>query len=434
MIVTEHPRARRAREDAILFVDNIKELFRRHGARRSPQVVHSDAVSSIPSRDSPLNGNTTSAPRRLLRATPLCLRLYLPVALLLTSVYWFGQAGWYRTAAAGNPEFGVNFSCKQTEYLGLACEPAFVRILDDLGVRHIRISAYWSDIERRPGEYDFRSVDRLLDIARSRDALVTVSIGMRAQRYPEFWFPTWLRREAGLSPEELPEDNPIVRSALLAYLKVAAEHIGAHPAVEAIQVENEPFVPSYAYETGWQIRPEFLAEEIALVRANDPGGHPIVVSHASWTRLDDHWRWILDRADVIAQSVYVKRQRGPWHWFYIFPYRLGPLTADLRGQADEAKRRGKSLWVGELQAEPFESPTIDVRRISTDRAASFSVRRFDANVELAARSGATRVYLWGAEWWLYLHDARGEPELWTKARQLFRGNSTEDGTADGRSR
>jgi hypothetical protein len=360
--------------------------------------------------------------------------VYVPVALLLTSVYWLGQLGWYRTATAGNPEFGVNFSCKQTEYLGLACEPAFVRILDDLGVRHVRISAYWSDIERRPGDYDFRSVDRLLDIARSRDALVTVSIGMRAQRYPEFWFPTWLRRQAGLSAEELPEDNPMVRPALLAYLKVAAEHIGAHPAVEAIQVENEPFVPSYAYETRWRIRPEFLAEEIALVRANDPGGHPIVVSHASWTRLDDHWRWILDNADVVAQSVYVKRQRGPWDWFYIFPYRLGPLTADLRQQAGDAIHRDKALWIGELQAEPFESPTVDVRQVPTDQAASFSARRLDANVELAARSGASRVYLWGAEWWLYLRDARGEPELWTKARQLFRGDPADDDSAGGRSR
>jgi hypothetical protein len=369
-----------------------------------------------------------------MQATPVSLRLFLPVAMLLTLVYGLGQSGWYRTAAAGDPEYGVNFSCKQAEYLGLACAPLFERILDDLGVRHVRISAYWSDIERRPGDYDFRSVDRLLDIARSRDARVTVSIGMRAQRYPEFWFPTWLRRSAELSPDQFPEDNPVVRTALLSYLEAAAAHIGAHPAVEAIQVENEPFVPSYAYETRWRIRPEFLAEEIAVVRAHDPGGHPIVVSHASWTRLDDHWRWILDYADVVAQSVYVKRQRGPWDWFYIFPYRLGPLTADLRRQAGEAERREKELWIGELQAEPFEAPGVDVRQIPTGQAASFSAQRFDSNVELAARSGATRVYLWSAEWWLYLHDVRDEPELWTKARALFRKEPAGDGTTGRQSR
>jgi hypothetical protein len=226
----------------------------------------------------------------------------------------------------------------------------------------------------------------------------------------------------------------MVRTALLSYLEVAAAHVGAHPTIEAIQVENEPFVPSYAYETGWRIRPEFLAEEIAVIREHDPGGHPIVVSHASWTRLDDHWRWILDHADVVAQSVYVKRQRGPWDWLYIFPYRLGLLTADLRQQAGEAERRDKALWVGELQAEPFESPAVDVRQIPTDQAASFSARRFDTNIELAARSGATRVYLWGAEWWLYLHDVRGEPELWTKARRLFREEQADNGAADRQSR
>jgi hypothetical protein len=351
------------------------------------------------------------------------------VALLLLALYAFGRGGWQSDGATGTPVLGANFSCKQAEYLGMDCGSLFARVLDDLGVRQVRISAYWSDIEREPGVYDFAAVDRLLDLAENRDARVTVSIGMRAQRYPEFWFPTWLRLAAGLQPGDGPEDHPMVRAALFPYLAAAAAHIGAHPAVEALQVENEPFVPSYAYDTRWRIRPEFVAEEIRTVRAHDPGGNPIVVSHASWTRFDDHWRWILDHADILAQSVYVKRQRGPWPWLYIFPYRIGPLAADLPGQADAAARRGKQLWVGELQAEPFERPDVDVRRIPTDHAASFSARWLEENLRLAARTGATRVYLWGVEWWAYLHDVRGEPELWEMGRRIFGAGAAPDGRA-----
>lgn len=341
------------------------------------------------------------------------------MALLLVALFAFGRSGWHTSAPAGAPEYGVNFSCKQAEYLGMACGPLFERVLDDLGVRRVRISAYWSDVEQEPGVYDFAAIDQLLDLAHRRGARVTVSIGMRAQRYPEFWFPTWLRLSAGLTPDQFPEDNPMVRSALFPYLKAAARHIGAHPAVEAIQVENEPFVPSYAYGTRWRITPAFLAEEIATVRASDPGRHPIVVSHASWTSFDDSWRWILDQADVVAQSMYVKRQRGPWPWLYIFPYRIGPLAADLPEQARAAAQRDKALWIGELQAEPFEHPSVDVRRIPTARAASFSAQRWDDHLRLAARSGASRVYLWGVEWWAYLREVRGDPELWDRARQLF---------------
>ena len=126
---------------------------------------------------------------------------------------------------------------------------------------------------------------------------------------------------------------------------------------------------------------------------------------------------------MVAQSVYTKRQRGPWSWLHIFPYRMGPLTPDLPGQARTAERKGKHLWIGELQAEPYEQPTVDVRRIPTHEAASFSPRWLRDNVRLARRSGASRVYLWGVEWWAYLRNTRGEPELWEAVRALLAGGT-----------
>jgi hypothetical protein len=337
-------------------------------------------------------------------------------------VYSLGRCAWPTSEESGSPEYGVNFSCKQAEHLGLACETLFRQTLTELRVRSVRLSAYWSDVERVPGVYDFSQIDRLLAIAHEHGARVTVSVGMKAQRYPEFWFPTWLRLAADLAPDGYPEDNPLVEQALVPYLAAAARHIGAHPAVEAIQVENEPFVHFQGHANGWRIRRSFLAREIETVRANDPGGHPIVVSHASWLRKDETWRWIIDHADVLAQSVYAKRQRGPWPWLYIFPYRIGPWTPDLPGQVREAKRSGRALWIGELQAEPYEHPRVDVRTIPTAEARSFSQRRFRDNMRLAERSGATRVYLWGVEWWAYLRLVRGEPGLWELARETL-GNS-----------
>ncbi|MGH2588751.1 MAG: hypothetical protein ACRDJE_27830, partial [Dehalococcoidia bacterium] len=113
--------------------------------------------------------------RRVLRRVPPVLRIYAPIALVLIAFYGVGRCGWPSTAAEGSPEYGVNFSCKQAEYLGLDCTRLFAAVLDDLGVRHVRIAAYWSDIERRPGVYNFSSVDRLLDMAAERGAGVTVS-------------------------------------------------------------------------------------------------------------------------------------------------------------------------------------------------------------------------------------------------------------------
>jgi hypothetical protein len=344
------------------------------------------------------------------------------VVLLFTAIYAFGQCGWYEREPLGQPEYGINFSCKRAQHFGQDCAPLFNRVLTELGVRHVRLSVYWSDAESEPGVYDFRAIDELLAIAAAHDARVSVTIGMKAQRYPEFWLPTWLRLAAQIPANVFPEDSPLLQAALFPYLEAAARHVGAHPAVDSIQVENEPFVHFEGHARGWHLRKEFLAREIDTVRAADPGRHPIVVTHASWLRRDDTWRWILERADVLAQSVYTKRQRGPWDWLYIFPYRLGAFTPDLPGQARAAERAGKALWIAELQAEPYEGPEVDVRAIPTHAAASFSPRWFHKNIALARRSGVTRVYLWGVEWWAYLHDQRGEPELWETARALFQGN------------
>jgi hypothetical protein len=343
------------------------------------------------------------------------------VALLVLALYGFSRCGWYERAPLGDPEYGVNFSCKRAQFFGEDCAALFTRVLTELDVRHVRLSVYWSDVEGEPGVYDFHAIDDLLAIADAHDARVTVTIGMKAQRFPEYWLPTWLRLAAQIPPDVFPEDSPLIQKHLFPFLEAAARHVGDHPAVEAIQVENEPFVHFEGHANGWRIRRDFLAREIATVRAADPGRHPIVVSHASWLRRDDTWRWILEHADVLAQSVYTKRQRGPWPWLYIFPYRLGHFTPNLPGQAKAAHAAGKTLWIAELQAEPYEQPTVDVRRIPTHAAASFSPRWFRENIKLARRSGATRVYLWGVEWWYYLRDTRGEPELWETARALLAG-------------
>ena len=347
---------------------------------------------------------------------------FLALALPLLIGFVLVERQWYTTRQETEPLWGANFSCKRAEYLGQNCDVALASVLDDLGVRRLCLSVYWSDVEQTPGQYDFSAIDRQLAALSARDAKAFVTIGMKAQRYPEYWLPTWLRLEAKIPPNAFPEDNPLIQQYLFPFLTAAAAHLAAQPAVEALQVDNEPFVPSRGQANGWRIRQDFLLREIAAIRAGAPP-LPLAISHASWLRSDDTWRWIVDQVDVLAQAVYTKRQRGPWPWLYIFPYRFGPFTPNLPGQAAEARRRSKQLWIGELQAEPFEERTIDPRRRATNGLGSFSPRWLADNVRLARRSQATRAYLWGVEWWLYLKEQRDEPALWEAGRTLFRGPS-----------
>lgn len=370
-----------------------------------------------------------------------------PLLLLPVLALWLLlHCQWYETAPERATVIGANFSCQRARYLDLDCEATLAAVLDDLGARLVRLSVYWHEAEPEPGRYDWRPIERQLDAVHARGGRAVVSIGMKAQRFPEYWLPDWLRQAAPIAPDELPERHPLVRRHLLAFLDAAARRVSAHPAVEALQVENEPYVnyrPNRLLRwigrerygpgehrslhilflkfgwnaTTWRISESFLAEEVATVRAAAPRT-PIVLTHASWLRTDRSWRSLLELGDVLGQSVYTKRQLGPWPWLYLFPYRLGPLSPHLPTQARTAARQGKALWITELQAEPFEKSGMDERH--APRAINgFTPGRLAENVTLARRAGATRVYLWGVEWWAYLKERHGDGRLWEAGRALL---------------
>ncbi len=371
-------------------------------------------------------------------------RWLLPVLSLLALVLVV-ECQWYGTAPERPAAIGVNFSCQRAHYLGLDCDALLAAVLDDVGACLVRLSVYWHEAEPVPGRYDWRAIERQLDAVHARGGRAVVSIGMKAQRFPEYWLPEWLRQAAPIAPDELPEHHPLVRRHLLAFLEAAARRLSVHPAVEALQVENEPYVnyrPNRLLRwigrerygpgeqrslhilflkfgwnaTTWRISESFLAEEVATVRAAAPGT-PIVLTHASWLRTDRSWRSLLQLGDVLGQSVYTKRQLGPWPWLYLFPYRLGPLSPHLPAQARAAARQGKALWITELQAEPFEKSGVDERH-TPGALRGFTPQRLAENLSLARRAGAARVYLWGVEWWAYLKDRHGDDRLWRAGRAV----------------
>ena len=51
---------------------------------------------------------------------------------------------------------------------------------------------------------------------------------------------------------------------------------------------------------------------------------------------------------------------------------------------------------------------------------SISPRRIAANLRLVVAAHPERIYLWGAEWWLYRR-MLGDSSYWNLARDLFAG-------------
>jgi hypothetical protein len=148
-----------------------------------------------------------------------------------------------------------------------------------------------------------------------------------------------------------------------------------------------------------------------------------VINHAQHYVYDRRWRDALADGDVLAQSLYPRRNYSVFgREFVVDIMQLGWLMPNYAYQARVARAAGKEFWVTELQAEPWTDG--DARLITPDRPSpNLSPGTLVKNVEYARRTGATRIYLWGAEWWLYQLERFGDGR-WLEAVREVVGDGT----------
>lgn len=316
------------------------------------------------------------------------------------------------------PVLGVSFSHRHASWLGLDPQQALETLIRDLGVRYLRLSLHWDEIAPEPGRHDFSPLRPWLDIAARYGCRVVMTAGIKAQRHPEFYPPAWLTENHAIPHGAALDDHPRVVTLLLLMLERAVAFLADVDVIDAWQVENEPFLPAAGRTAGWRISPDLLAREVAVTRDADPRHRPIVVNHSSRTVFDQVWRQALAAGDVLAQNVYTRRPLDPRLPIrYRNDYALGPLAPNLRRQMASAHRQGKRFWITELQAEPWER--LDILTARPEQIGSISPQRLRRNLALAAASGAGRVYLWGAEWWLWLAERRADRRYLELAREIF---------------
>ena len=226
----------------------------------------------------------------------------LALSLVVLEAWLFVHLGWPNREPPHDPEYGINYSCNQAEYLLLEdpakgaagyvsddrpgrvqwCAETLDTLLSQLGANYLRLSVEWSQAEPARGVYDFALIDALLETAQRNGARVLLSVGMKAQRHPEYYVPGWALESAdpantGESTEV--SHDPGLRAAALAFIEAAVVHLQAHPAIDSWLADNEPYLASPRAHN-WTLGRDFVREEIATIRANDPLGRPVVVNHA----------------------------------------------------------------------------------------------------------------------------------------------------------
>lgn len=296
--------------------------------------------------------------------------------------------------------WGVTFSQKMSERLGLDWRENYRAILGDLRPTKIRLIAYWDLVEPNQNEYDFRDLDWQIDMTEKAAVPFILTLGQKVPRWPECHYPSWIQGK-----EKTARDKE-----LLKYLRTVAERYKNRPMLEYWQVENEAFL-----HFGECPSPDgnLLDQEIALVRSIDER-HPILLTDGG--EFGD-WYRSAKRGDAFGTSLYRKVYNK------LFGYITYPLTPEfypLKKSATQflAGKPKEKFIVVELGLEPWAQQQIP--ELSPDQQRNFfSVSDFRKTTEYAIRARFETYYLWGAEWWYWMLTHEHDPSFWNSAKKVF---------------
>ena len=296
--------------------------------------------------------------------------------------------------------FGVTFSEPFAKWLGLDAKKAYTEILDDLQVKDLRLIAYWDEIEPQEGVYDFSSLDWQIAEAEKRGANIILAIGQKVPRWPECHYPDWTKN---FKKEDFQEK-------ILTLLRETVNRYKDKQVIKMWQVENEPLVFFFGKCPFLPDR-SFLKQEISLVRGID--SRPTLVTDSGELST---WLWTSGLGDYFGTTMY----RVVWNpviGFFSYDYIFSPafyrLKAFLNGLTPA------KVIISELQAESWgengQLATLPLEKLRK----SMDSARLKKNIDFASRTGFKETYLWGAEYWYWLKEKKGDDSLWQIAKGLW---------------
>jgi len=319
------------------------------------------------------------------------------VALILVGLFVLvcaSYVSWRLFFQETRPRYGITFSTTYTSYLGLNVEQTFKTLVDDLGVRAVRLPVYWYDVEPNKGDFRFETLDWLVKYAEDHGVKLTLAIGEKVPRWPECYVPDWARTIH--SDDKQTEVKALITAIVNRYKN--------SPALERWQVENDPY---FLFGVCEQTRESDLKDRINLVRSLD--AHPIQMTVSGEI---EPWADMLGKADVLGISMYRKT------WNQVLGYFVYPLTHSFyTWRLMLADVFFKQVIVSELQAEPWFPESLHSKPLSYWYDA-FDAKAFEDNIKFIEATHAKEVYLWGAEWWVYMK-VHGDERLWNVARKIF---------------
>ena len=303
------------------------------------------------------------------------------------------------------PLVGFSFSPEESVWAGRDPSEDLALLLDATQPDLVRLPIYWEDVEPAPGMLDFEGIDPLLavvadhNLTAANPTRVVLTVGARNFLYPELHEPDW----AG--PREQPFlDQAQGTAAYRLYFDSSIARYRDSPLLYAWQVENEPLDEVANELTGAdQISETQLAWEIGEVHRLDPQHQAVVTTYdglnvyVDWLRVhapafvsdyNGHPLDALNIADALGLDLYVDGPNIPYRHLATVNVREIWKQQALHFWAAMASKQGKSVWLAEMQAQPWEDSD------------TFAPKDLIASAVDYRQENLQVVLMWGVETWL----------------------------------
>ncbi len=333
------------------------------------------------------------------RATKHLARLGIVLFILFVLIVSAWVVFYFKSYEVNNFKLGVNFSKSYSEYLELDWQKVYLAILDDLGVKNIRLAAPWNEIEPIQDHWVFTDLDWQVSEAVKRNIDIILVVGRRTPHWPECHDPVWLTR---LPPE-------IVTERQLKMMQKVINHYKNVANIKVWQVENEPMLDAFGVCPPSDIN--LLRQEVSLVKNIDD--RPILITDSGELSF---WAAAANTGDIFGTTMY-RVTHNPFLG-YVY-YHLPPIFYNLKARL--VGKNPADVLVSELQAEPW-APRGLLEVSLSEQQISMDGTRLVNHVNYAKRTGFSGAYLWGAEWWYWLQEKKGVTDLWQTAKQIFNQN------------
>lgn len=302
---------------------------------------------------------------------------------------------------------GTTFSQLQCKYLQLDHTKALSEIVK-LPFHTIRVCAYWNEIENKKNEYDYRTIDRVIEEVVNANKKIILAVGMKAPRWPEFHLPQWAKDEAQ-SEKVYEQCSKFTRNILQRYRDI--------PNITHLQIENEPLNKMPITENK-AVDKDFLCNQVNEARSLKRPDQKILATtainifpYSLGFKYNSAFEFCVSIADAIGVNVYTKIGT-PVGYIQPFPF----FWWKLAQWQQEAQQSHTETWITEAQSEPWEHGSA----VHTSKAVfpSASPERTEKLVDKLSQLGYKNILLWGCEYW-YWQKQNGRSEWWNAMSTLL---------------